>query len=185
MNIPSAKQLKQREANVKRTTTTLMKSLKEQKRLGNIKPEYNKLMKNSSQLKKLVENMYNDPNIDEIKNKTKALTELFTKTGGIVSEGISKRTGKVYLKPGREIKNLYKQLKQRMKNSGVDEITVEREEIVGYEGKQRIFGKKEYKFQNPKTMQDFISQLNGKAAVVALRIDLGEPREEVLRDYGY
>lgn len=162
-----------------------MKNLKEQKRLGNILPENNRIINNKSQLKKLVENMYNDKNASDIKNKAKALTELFTKTGNVISEGISKRTGKTYLKTGREVKNLYKQLKQRLKQDKANELIVEREEIAGYEDGHRRFATKTYKFENPQTMSDFINQLNGKAAVIALRIDFGEPREEVLKDYGY
>ena len=185
--IPSQKQIKQREANVKRTTTTLIKILNEQKRLGNIKKQDLFTINNYDNLKKYVQNVYNDADIYQIKNKAKEAAKQFTRTGTIISEGISKRTGKSYLKVGREVKNLYKQLKQKLKDDNKNELIIEREEIAGYDEntKSRIFQKRKYKFQDPKTMADLINQFNSPAAVIALRIDMGNPREEVLADYGY
>lgn len=183
---PTEKELKRRESSVKRTTTTLYKVLQEQKRLGNLKAEDVSIAKNKKLLKKIVENYYNFAPKDESINRTQDLAKQFTRTGTVVKEGISKRTGKVYIKAGREVKNLFKSLKQKMKQDQKNFIEIERDEIAGYdEKKNRIFKRVKYRIDNPTDMKDFISQLKGASEIIAFRIELGEPREEVLRDYGY
>lgn len=177
---------KLREYNVQKTIKSIKRILKEQDRLGNLTKNGKYVLNDEPYLRKIVETEYNYPFLNENSTRSKEISKQYLKTGKALSEKVSKRTGKLYLSVDRETRQLYKSLKEKMRNDKLDFYSFSRKEIVGRDEKDElVFDTAYYGIEDPENIGDFINQLKGLGEVIALRIDLGDPREEVLRDYGY